>query len=105
MAKNIQNVNTPTSEAKDVRTAGSSATGALNGANEGQVECQLNGQPTDSDVEAIRTLAHSKWEAAGCPTGDGVDFWLQAELELKAVWSTSDSLAASPTSADMCHGK
>ena len=32
--------------------------------------------------EKIRELAHSKWEAAGCPCGDGVEFWLQAETEL-----------------------
>ncbi len=31
--------------------------------------------------ETIRVLAHSKWEAAGCPTGDGMYFWLEAEKE------------------------
>lgn len=29
----------------------------------------------------IREAAYYKWEAAGCPCSDGVDFWLQAEAE------------------------
>jgi hypothetical protein len=37
-----------------------------------------------AQCEKIRELAHSKWEAAGCPCGDGVEFWLQAEAELVA---------------------
>lgn len=32
--------------------------------------------------EQIRELAYSKWQCAGCPEGDGIDFWLQAEEEL-----------------------
>lgn len=36
----------------------------------------------NAQCEKIRELAHSKWEAAGCPCGDGVEFWLQAEAEL-----------------------
>lgn len=39
--------------------------------------------PTDR-CEKIREAAYSKWEAAGCPGGNGVDFWLQAEAELAA---------------------
>ena len=31
---------------------------------------------------AIRELAYAKWEAAGRPAGDGVQFWLEAEREL-----------------------
>lgn len=37
-------------------------------------------EPTEDE---IRDLAHSKWEKAGCPAGDGVEFWLEAERELK----------------------
>lgn len=33
--------------------------------------------------EAIRTLAYQRWEAAGRPDGSDVDFWLQAERELR----------------------
>jgi hypothetical protein len=33
--------------------------------------------------EDIRLCAYQKWEAAGKPTGDGVQFWLEAEQELK----------------------
>jgi hypothetical protein len=32
--------------------------------------------------EEIRVLAYHKWVAAGCPPGDGVCFWLEAEKEL-----------------------
>ena len=36
--------------------------------------------PSDSS-EKIREAAYYKWEVAGCPCGDGVEFWLQAEAE------------------------
>ncbi|MFT5523287.1 MAG: hypothetical protein ACI9HK_001233 [Pirellulaceae bacterium] len=39
-------------------------------------------QSADGCQEAVRSLAYSKWEAAECPTGDGVDFWLEAEQEV-----------------------
>ena len=32
--------------------------------------------------EMIRQAAYQKWEAAGCPDSDGVEFWLAAEAEL-----------------------
>ncbi len=32
--------------------------------------------------EDIRLCAYQKWEAAGRPTGDGIQFWLEAEQEL-----------------------
>lgn len=73
MAKTIQKTNTPPSESTEVRTASSSPTGALTGEHESEAECQSNEKPTDDNVETIRSLAHSKWEAAGCPAGDGVD--------------------------------
>lgn len=37
--------------------------------------------PTICGVK-IREAAYLKWEAAGCPNGDGVEFWLAAEAEL-----------------------
>jgi hypothetical protein len=33
------------------------------------------------DCEKIREAAYYKWEAAGSPCGDGVEFWLAAEVE------------------------
>lgn len=36
----------------------------------------------EPDQDAIRELAYSKWEQAGCPPGDGIWFWLEAEREL-----------------------
>jgi hypothetical protein len=32
---------------------------------------------------AIRPLAYRKWQEAGCPSGDGVTFWLAAEAEIQ----------------------
>jgi len=36
-------------------------------------------------AETIRLCAYRKWERAGRPSGDGVDFWLQAEQELSSA--------------------
>jgi hypothetical protein len=33
----------------------------------------------------IRLRAYQKWEAAGKPDGDGLEFWLEAERELLAA--------------------
>ncbi len=33
----------------------------------------------------IRLCAFQKWEAAGTPSGDGVQFWLEAEREMVEV--------------------
>jgi len=38
--------------------------------------------------DRIRELAYLKWEAAGYPSGDGVEFWLQAEEELRSLRPT-----------------
>jgi hypothetical protein len=35
--------------------------------------------------EAVRVHAYQKWEAAGKPNGDGVNFWLEAEQEVGRV--------------------
>lgn len=48
--------------------------------------------PTDGKVsteEAIRLDAYLKWEAAGKPVGDGVEFWLQAESETRQILATA----------------
>lgn len=34
--------------------------------------------------EKVRERAYYKWEQAGYPSGDGVNFWLEAEAELQA---------------------
>jgi hypothetical protein len=36
------------------------------------------------DEQTIRLRAYERWEAAGRPEGDGVQFWLEAEKELAA---------------------
>ncbi len=50
-----------------------------------------NGQPTD---DVIRLGAYLKWEAAGKPPGDGIDFWLEAEKELNGHSGQSSAQAA-----------
>lgn len=49
----------------------------------GQQYCESNQYSTGDCEEAIRVLAHSKWERAGRPSGDGLNFWLEAEQELR----------------------
>jgi hypothetical protein len=49
---------------------------------------------TNSVHDAIARRAYFLWEAAGRPPGDGVDFWLQAERELRAA-APADKTAAS----------
>lgn len=39
-------------------------------------------RPCRPTQDEIRVLAYHKWVAAGCPPGDGVCFWLEAEKEL-----------------------
>jgi len=46
-----------------------------------QPETPMNGFVGE---EEIRDLAYRKWEEAGCPTGDGMAFWLAAEQELRS---------------------
>jgi len=41
-------------------------------------------QHVDDFDMGIRELAYFKWEAAGFPTGDGFDFWVEAEREIRA---------------------
>lgn len=38
-----------------------------------------------ADDEAVRLAAYRRWEAAGRPEGDGVEFWLAAERELRGT--------------------
>lgn len=40
------------------------------------------GAEDEIDREWLRHLAYAKWEAAGRPTGDGLQFWKEAEREL-----------------------
>jgi hypothetical protein len=36
--------------------------------------------------EEINRLAFLNWEKDGCPSGRDVDYWLEAEIQLKATW-------------------
>lgn len=74
----------------DNSIADPNATVVLTGEQGGEGACPSNGQSTNACEEAIRALAHSKWEAAGCPTGDGIEFWLEAEREVISEKSSRD---------------
>lgn len=62
-------------------------------ASNGSIATDLAGQDTaasesrcvESEVspEAIRENAYAKWQAAGCPSGNDIGFWLEAESELR----------------------
>jgi hypothetical protein len=50
-----------------------------------QTQPAMHAKPKTLPVseEDIRLAAYFKWEAAGRPTGDGRDFWAEAEMELR----------------------
>ena len=69
----------------DVGSSQLGSTVELKNASAQKAECQPSPEQTDDEFDkAIRELAHRKWEAAGFPAGDGFDFWLDAEVEIKA---------------------
>ena len=41
-----------------------------------------NEQVQKGRSHAVQVRAYQKWEAAGKPKGDGVNFWIEAEQEL-----------------------
>jgi hypothetical protein len=50
-----------------------------------QAKPSVAGQAVQANTgheDEIRPLAYRKWEEAGCPGGDGVEFWLAAEAEI-----------------------
>ena len=82
MTKTILKGETDRATLIDVSIADPNATVALTGEQGREAACPSNQQPPDAGDEAIRELAHRKWEAAGCPAGDGLNFWLEAEREV-----------------------
>ena len=43
--------------------------------------------------EHVRELAYFKWQQAGCPDCDGVEFWLAAEAEIQVPAEASKEVA------------
>jgi len=82
MTKTILKSQTTPATSADDSIADPNATVALTGEHGCEAVCTPNQQPVNACEEAIRALAHSKWEAAGCPEDDGMAFWLKAENEL-----------------------
>jgi len=39
-------------------------------------------ETTRTCEDTVRRRAYGDWQAAGCPEGDGVEFWLEAERAL-----------------------
>lgn len=76
--------NSQRSEPTQVSDAAPCVAIAQTGEHGSETTCQSTGQSKDAREEATRLLAHSKWETAGCPAGDGLAFWLEAERELLA---------------------
>lgn len=75
----------------DVATTKSSSTVTLTEEQNHVAECQPGQEQTGDEFDmAIRELAYLRWEAAGFPAGDGFDFWLEAEREIKANQSASN---------------
>lgn len=82
MSKTIRKSKSNISKSAEIVVANTCATEVL-ADDLGSVAATLENQQTGiACEEAIRVLAHSKWEAAGCPAGDGSAFWLEAEREV-----------------------
>jgi hypothetical protein len=47
------------------------------------VSGEANRHAESVSAEEIRVCAYRKWESAGKPAGDGLQFWLAAEQELR----------------------
>ena len=91
MTKAIRKGETDRATSVDDSIADPNATVVLTGEHGCEAACPSNQQPTNVCEDAIRALAHSKWEAAGCPARDGLEFWLEAEREVIAKRSGSSS--------------
>ncbi len=82
MSKTIRKGKSNISKSAETVVANACATEVL-ASDRASAAASLENQKTSIVCEAaIRVLAHSKWEAAGCPTGDGSAFWLEAEREV-----------------------
>lgn len=83
MSKTIRKGKSNISKSAEIVVVDTGVTEAL-ASDGGSASAPLENQPTSiASEETIRELAHRKWEAAGCPTGDGTDFWLEAEKEVR----------------------
>ena len=84
MSKTIRKGKSNISKSAEIGVADTGATDAL-ASDGGSAAAPVESQQTSiASEETIRERAHRKWEAAGCPAGDGTDFWLDAEKEVRA---------------------
>lgn len=45
--------------------------------------CESQDVESERRAAAVRENAYFKWQAAGCPCGNDIGFWLEAEAELR----------------------
>lgn len=45
--------------------------------------CEPRDVESEMNAAAVRESAYYKWQAAGCPCGNDIGFWLEAEAELR----------------------
>jgi hypothetical protein len=50
--------------------------------------------------EATEKLAYKKWQAAGSPQGNGVNFWLEAEKEIMGRYPNASRRLATEMPGD-----
>jgi hypothetical protein len=83
----------PTTTTKEKETCEATATVCRNqpkGKSQLSATCETGETTTEGQCpaqvccEKVRERAYYKWEQAGYPSGDGVNFWLEAESELQA---------------------
>ena len=91
MTETILKGKTDRAASADVSIGDPNAAAALAGEPGCEAARPATAQSCPAGDEAIRELAYRKWEAAGCPAGDGFDFWLEAEQEVNAERAEASS--------------
>lgn len=73
----------PTSVPNETTCCASNASSATDLAAQDTAASDPKCVESEVSTEAIRENAYSKWQAAGCPSGNDLGFWLEAETELR----------------------
>jgi hypothetical protein len=81
--KNDPDLESPASAPDQTTCCASSGSVATDVSAQDAVASELRCVESEVSTEAIRENAYSKWQAAGCPSGNDLGFWFEAESELR----------------------
>lgn len=81
--KNDLDAKSPTSVPNQMSCCASNDSIAKDLSAQGTVASESTCVVLEVSPELIRESAFAKWQAAGCPCGNDIEFWLEAEAELR----------------------